>query len=94
VALFEQHGAVSCVARLDRLELVDPIESTEGRHLRDGRRRDVEVRRSMGRMSASGTTSQPMRQPVMLKYFEKLLTTIASSEWVSAVSAGASYSSP
>jgi hypothetical protein len=35
-----------------------------------------------------------MRQPVMLKYFEKLLTTIASSEWASAVSAGALYSSP
>jgi len=35
-----------------------------------------------------------MRQPVMLKYFKKLLTTIASSKWASAVSAGALYSSP
>ena len=29
--------------------------------------------------SAGGTTSQPRRQPVMLKYFEKLLTVITSS---------------
>ena len=32
---------------------------------------------STGVTSASGNTSQPKRQPVMLKYFEKLLTTTA-----------------
>ena len=30
--------------------------------------------RSITGASASGTTSQPSRQPVMLKYLEKLLT--------------------
>jgi hypothetical protein len=34
--------------------------------------------------SAGGTTSQPSRQPVMLKYFEKLLTVTTSSPRVSA----------
>ncbi len=32
-----------------------------------------------------GTTSQPSRQPVMWKYFEKLLTTTTSSPSSSAV---------
>jgi hypothetical protein len=35
---------------------------------------------------ACGTISQPMRHPVIEKYFEKLLTTTASSVWASAVS--------
>ncbi len=33
-----------------------------------------------------GTTNQPSRQPVMLKYFEKLLTEITSSPCFSAES--------
>jgi len=37
---------------------------------------------------------KPANAPALLKYFEKLLTMIASSEWASAVSAGALYSSP
>ena len=36
--------------------------------------------RSIGRTRSVGTTSQPTRQPVMEKYFEKLLTTMAESE--------------
>ena len=36
--------------------------------------------RSIGRTSSVGTTSQPTRQPVIEKYFEKLLTTMAWSE--------------
>jgi hypothetical protein len=36
--------------------------------------------RSIGRTSSCGTTSQPTRQPVIEKYFEKLLTTMASSD--------------
>ena len=39
----------------------------------------------MGRTSASGTTSQPTRQPVIEKYLEKLLITTASPQWASAV---------
>jgi hypothetical protein len=35
--------------------------------------------------SASGTTSQPRRQPVMLKYLEKLLTVMTSSPKASAL---------
>jgi hypothetical protein len=35
--------------------------------------------------SVSGTTSQPRRQPVMLKVFEKLLQTITSSPSSSAL---------
>ena len=34
---------------------------------------------SMARTMFSGTTSQPRRQPVMLKYLEKLLITMMSS---------------
>ena len=41
----------------------------------------------MGRTSRSGTTIQPMRHPVMEKYFEKLLMTTTSSECSSAVRA-------
>ena len=41
-----------------------------------------------------GTTSQPSRQPVMLKYFEKLLMTITSSPSDSAENGGASYDRP
>ena len=40
--------------------------------------------------SAGGTTSQPSRQPVMLKYFEKLLTVTTSSPNDSADAGGAS----
>src|SRR3954447_18099896 len=38
------------------------------------------VRRSTARRSRSGTSSQPSRQPVIEKYLEKELTTIASRE--------------
>ena len=38
------------------------------------------VSRSIGRTRSGGTTSQPIRQPVIEKYFEKLLTTTALSE--------------
>ena len=41
------------------------------------------------RSSASGTTSQPRRQPVMPKYFEKLFTTTASASQASAVQVSA-----
>ena len=44
------------------------------------------VSRSIGRTNSSGTTSQPIRQPVKLKYLEKLLTTMAASQWARAVS--------
>ncbi len=37
------------------------------------------ARHSTARSSAGGTTIQPSRQPVIEKYFEKLLTTMASS---------------
>jgi hypothetical protein len=40
--------------------------------------------------SAGGTTSQPSRQPVMLKYFEKLLTVITLSSNDSAETGGPS----
>ena len=38
------------------------------------------VRQSIVRCSDLGTNSQPSRQPVIAKYFEKLLTTTASRE--------------
>ena len=38
------------------------------------------VRQSTARCSAFGTSSQPSRQPVIAKYFEKLFTTMASRE--------------
>ena len=38
------------------------------------------VRQSTARRSACGTSSQPSRQPVIAKYFEKLLTTTAFRE--------------
>ena len=37
------------------------------------------ARHSTARSMSGGTTIQPIRQPVIEKYFEKLLTTIASS---------------
>ena len=37
------------------------------------------ARHSTGRTRSSGSTSQPIRQPVMEKYLEKLFTTIALS---------------
>jgi len=40
---------------------------------------------SIGATSSSGTTAHPSRQPVMLKYFEKLLTEITSSPHCSAL---------
>jgi hypothetical protein len=43
------------------------------------------ARRSTAGTSSSGSTSQPRRQPVMQKYFEKLLATIASGAIPSAV---------
>ena len=44
--------------------------------------------------SVSGTTSQPSRQPVMLKYFEKLLTVMTSRSKRRALTGGWSYDSP
>ena len=38
----------------------------------------------------SGSTSQPMRQPVMQKYFEKEFTTTTWGEKANAVAAGRS----
>jgi hypothetical protein len=38
------------------------------------------VRQSAARRSRGGTSSQPSRHPVIEKYFEKELTTIASRE--------------
>ena len=38
------------------------------------------ARRSIGRTRSGGTISQPTRQPVIEKYFEKLLTTMAVSD--------------
>jgi hypothetical protein len=35
------------------------------------------ARRSTGRTRSSGSTSQPIRQPVIEEYFEKLFTTTA-----------------
>ncbi len=35
------------------------------------------VRQSTARRNSAGTSSQPSRQPVIAKYFEKLLTTTA-----------------
>ena len=52
------------------------------------------VSRSIGRTSSGGTTSQPTRQPVIEKYFEKLLTTIACSETSTAEAASPSYTMP
>ncbi|HKB21546.1 MAG TPA: hypothetical protein VKC99_01910, partial [Methyloceanibacter sp.] len=74
----------------------DPIECAERSHLRDRGRRDVEVLAELlDRPDQRLGDNEPAdRQPVMLKYLEKLLTTIASSEWASAVSASASYSNP
>ena len=43
------------------------------------------ARHSTVRTSDSGSTAQPSRQPVIEKYFEKLLMTIASSSKASAV---------
>jgi hypothetical protein len=38
------------------------------------------VSRSTARCRCGGTSSQPRRQPVIAKYFEKLFTTMASRE--------------
>ena len=38
------------------------------------------VRQSTARCSSCGTSSQPSRQPVIAKYFEKLFTTTASRD--------------
>ena len=46
--------------------------------------------RVTGATRSLGSTSQPRRQPVMQKYFEKLLTTIASRQNARMVSAGSS----
>ena len=44
-------------------------------------------KRSIGRTRYSGTTIQPIRQPVMQKYFENELMTTTCSESRAAVSA-------
>ncbi len=43
------------------------------------------ARHSIGRSRSVGATIQPIRHPVIEKYFEKLLITIASSASASAV---------
>jgi len=50
--------------------------------------------RSIGRTRSVGTISQPIRQPVMEKYFEKLLTTMAESETSTADTVSPSYTMP
>ncbi len=50
--------------------------------------------RSSAATIEAGATSQPSRQPVMLKYLEKLLSTIASSSSARAVVGAPSYDSP
>jgi hypothetical protein len=45
-------------------------------------------RRSIGRTSVGGTIIQPMRQPVMQKYFENELMITTLGESFAAVSAG------
>ena len=75
---------------LDRLELGAALERRLRRDLRQRRHRDREIAcsRSIGRTSACGTTIQPMRQPVMQKYFENELMTTALSDSRAAVSTG------
>ena len=46
------------------------------------------ARHSTERCRSSGTTIQPSRQPVMEKYFEKLLMMITRSLSAAAVTAG------
>ena len=46
------------------------------------------ARHSTDRSKRSGTTIQPSRQPVIEKYLEKLLMTMASSVNANAVEAG------
>ena len=48
------------------------------------------ARHSTGRTRSSGSTSQPIRQPVMEKYFEKLFTTTACGLNAAAVAIGLS----
>ena len=87
----EQDATVLLVAVLDRLHLGAPVERRLGGDLRQRRHRDREIAccsRSIGRTSGSGTTIQPMRQPVMQKYFENELMITASSDNRAAVSAG------
>ena len=58
------------------------LKTRQCRMLRERRRADEEVLReffSIVATIAGGTTSQPSRQPVMLKYFEKLFTVTTSS---------------
>ena len=54
------------------------------------------VRQSTARCSSCGTSSQPSRQPVIAKYFEKLLTTTASRDVCHAqlVAGAPSYTRP
>ena len=54
------------------------------------------VRQSTARRNSAGTSSQPSRQPVMAKYFEKLLTTTALREVSQAhdVDGAPGYTSP
>ncbi len=52
------------------------------------------ARHSTGRTSSSGSTVQPMRQPVMEKYLEKLLITTALGLNAAAVAIGWPYCRP
>src|SRR5829696_315598 len=65
-------------------------ESTGGQMVK------LPVRRSTARCSSVGTSNQPSRQPVIAKYFEKLLTTTASRDVCHAqlVAGAPSYTSP
>ena len=74
----DQDFAVVLVAVLDRVELGAAVERRLRRDLRQRRHRDREIAAAAGRparTSGCGTTIQPMRQPVMQKYFENELMT-------------------
>jgi hypothetical protein len=60
--------------------------------LRERGRTDEQILRQLSNVptSAGGTTGQPSRQPVMLKYFEKLFTVTTSSPYDSADTGAAS----
>jgi len=54
----------------------------------EAHRKKLTARLSAASSSSSGSTSQPSRQPVIPKYFEKLETMMASESASSAVRAG------
>jgi hypothetical protein len=63
------------------VQFVETVERGEAGMLAERRRRQEQIAHPRPRRAdqrSGGTTSQPSRQPAMLKYLEKLLTTIAS----------------